>query len=276
MNRDDDTPAAPVDPLADALSARAKEKAEAPPPMEEGPWSALEQKSEPAAAPKPAAVPSTIGQPLPTSGGQATPSRPAGPRYGIIEAAEPLFHLVCRFNRAGRSNLSPPESVVREQIALTLEECETRFTDGRNGLDEQKLDRFRRPLNFFADFIIRNSALTCAFDWHARPLAHARYGEMAGDDVFFEEHQREMQTDDALATELLRLYHECMALGFSGAYQYEPQRVGDLMAATRAELRVEASVPSKIRTATSRRRRTHTPTSPSCRPATATGSSASS
>ena len=147
-----------------------------------------------------------------------------------------MFHLVCRFNRAGRSNLSPPESVVREQIALTLEECETRFTDGRNGLDEQKLDRFRRPLYFFADFIIRNSALTCAFDWHARPLAHARYGEMAGDDVFFEEHQREMQTDDALATELLRLYHECMALGFSGAYQYEPQRVGDLMAATRAEL----------------------------------------
>ncbi|MEM7807966.1 MAG: DotU family type IV/VI secretion system protein, partial [Planctomycetota bacterium] len=164
--------------------------------------------------------------------GPASTSR----RRSAIECAEPVFALLCQLNRAGRSQMSPPEELVRSQLEKAIATSVERFAQSLASADESTVERFRRPLVFFVDFSVRHSALQCAFDWNNRPLAQSLVGESSGDKAFFDELQRELQANDETSTQVLPLYHECMAFGFAGVYKGNLQQVGDLMSATRGEL----------------------------------------
>ena len=167
------------------------------------------------------------------------PKPPAGP-IDLVEASEPLFALICRLNRAARKGgLSTTPEQVRQQIRAALDASRRRYLANRpDPRDAQTAERqwakARKPLVFFADYQVRNSALPFAFDWH--DLAEEEFDEIVGDERFFKVVDADLAKETPTGLERLALYHECMGLGFHGMYASEPREVLDRMKQCRAAI----------------------------------------
>lgn len=159
----------------------------------------------------------------------------------LVEAAEPLFSLICRLNRAARKGQAPANAqVVRGQIRSAFAEVRKSYVEG-HGSDERASQHAERqwikavrPLVYFTDYQIRNSALPFAFDWH--DIAEEDFDELAGDEQFFKVFEADVAKDTPTAIERLALYHECLGLGFAGMYALEPAAVPEYMRQARARI----------------------------------------
>lgn len=229
-----------ADPLAAGRSPR---RAPAAPPEEEGAetdvWGAAAVAAPPPAVAQPSRKPAAVAR---TASRRAVV--PSGPPPTLVEAAEPVLQLVCRLNRAARKGGTvPPMSATRSQIRDAIEAAGQHYVDahfhasgdaGRRQAAAQ-WQKAREPLIYFVDYQLRNSALPYAFDW--RNLAEEEdFKGLAGDEEFFRHVSADLKKDSPTAMERLMLYHECMALGFLGMYQFEPEVVQQLTAKVRGRV----------------------------------------
>jgi len=154
----------------------------------------------------------------------------------LQELCDPLFQFICRLNRIGRSGGSIEKTQTRSEIKALLAEMRSKAAT-QPGLGEQ-FEKVRLPLTFFADSMIRNSAVPFAMDWE--PIA-AEDNEYAGDEKFFDLLQDTLNDRYPAATERLAIFYTCIGLGFTGICTGQPDQLRRRMMECAARLGKQVS-----------------------------------
>ena len=107
-------------------------------------------------------------------------------------------------------------------------------------------EQVEQPLVFFVDFIIKESSFSFARDW--QELAVDQWGEMAGDEKFFDLLEETYKDNSRAASERLSIFYTCMGLGFTGFYTGQPEylRKAMMQCATRMGDEMEVNEGSRI------------------------------
>jgi type VI protein secretion system component VasF len=135
----------------------------------------------------------------------------------LLDLCEPLFQYICRLNRSARKGGNYELSQVQSEIRGFLAEAKSKAV-GANLSDA--FDKIELPLIFFCDFMIKESVLPWAREWHE--LAFERH-EMAGDEKFFDLLEETLKDKSPSANERLSVFYTCMGLGFTGWYTGQPE-----------------------------------------------------
>lgn len=135
----------------------------------------------------------------------------------LLDLAEPLFQYICRLNRSARKGGNYELSQVQGEVKGFLAEARGKAIGANLG---QQWDQTELLLMFFADFMIKESALPWAREWHE--LAFERH-EMAGDEKFFDLLEETLKDRSPQANDRLAIFYACMGLGFSGWYTGQPE-----------------------------------------------------
>jgi len=135
----------------------------------------------------------------------------------LLDLCEPLFQYICRLNRSARKGGNYELSQVQSEIKGFLAEARSKAVGANLSEAYEKIEL---PLMFFCDFMIKESALPWAREWHE--LAFERH-EMAGDEKFFDLLEETLKDKSPSANERLAVFYTCMGLGFTGWYTGQPE-----------------------------------------------------
>lgn len=153
----------------------------------------------------------------PVSVGPPTRRRP------LLEHLEPLFLFICQQHRIARESKGGTMSIdaVREGIRRRIDDIETAAR--QDPLLRQHLDKLKDPIFWYVDstFGSPENAFPFRQQWNdARMGVYTGDGNLAGDDAFFDELDKELQMNpaDEAANERLAFYYTAIGLGFTGRY----------------------------------------------------------
>lgn len=138
----------------------------------------------------------------------------------LAELCAPVFDTLCRLHRLARRGASLELTQVRQQIEKTF----THIHEQALG-NQQLADQFSKvelPLMFFVDYLIKEGPFPFRDQW--QELAYQK-NELAGDEKFFDMLEETLADPSDAATERLKIYFTCMALGFNGCYASQPAQV---------------------------------------------------
>jgi type IV/VI secretion system ImpK/VasF family protein len=135
----------------------------------------------------------------------------------LLDLSEPLFQYICRLNRSARKGGNYELSQVQSEIRGFLAEAKGKAVGANLA---QQWNQTELLLMFFADFMIKESALPWAREW--KELAFERH-EMAGDEKFFDLLEETLKDQSPAANDRLAVFYVCMGLGFSGWYTGQPE-----------------------------------------------------
>lgn len=158
----------------------------------------------------------------------------------LVELCEPLFQFICRLSRLARKGGHASADEVRAQIKAMLADMRAKAS-ATPGLGAQ-FDRIELVLIFFADSMIRESALPFARQW--RDIAQER-NELAGDEKFFDLLEETLADKSEAATERLGVFYTCLGLGFTGWYNGQPEylrkKMSEILSRMRGRIDADAS-----------------------------------
>ncbi len=140
----------------------------------------------------------------------------------LPELCEPLFHYLCRLNRAARSGGSCEYAIVRAEIRTLLEKMKTTAAQSPE-LSEQH-EKIKDALTFFVDSMIVDGRLSISEQWHKERLAYD-FKELAGDEKFFDLLDAALADKNKSVTERLVVFYTCLGLGFQGFYAGKPEYI---------------------------------------------------
>ena len=135
----------------------------------------------------------------------------------LVDICDPLFQYVTRLNRLARKCGLVDAGQVRSEIRSLLAEIKMKC-DAIQGMGEQYA-KVRLPLIYFADFMVRDSALPFANSW--KSLAEEER-QLGGDQRFWELLDETLQDTSEQATQRLAVFYTCVGLGFTGLYIGQP------------------------------------------------------
>jgi len=136
----------------------------------------------------------------------------------LLELCEPLFQYVCRLNRSGRKGGNYEFNQVRAELKALLADLKAKSATQVDLVPQ--FDKIELPLLFFIDFMVKESALPFAHDW--KEFAFER-NELAGDEKFFDLLEETLKDATPAATERLKIFYQCIGLGFTGWYTGQPE-----------------------------------------------------
>jgi type VI secretion system protein ImpK len=149
----------------------------------------------------------------------------------LPELCEPLFQYVCRLRRSARMGCMLEMDQVRSDIKRIFSEIETNAsTSAELAVQYEKVEL---PLIFFIDFMIKESSLSFAADWHE--LARER-NELAGDEKFFDLLDADLAERGDAANQRLAIFYTCLGLGFTGVYAGQPDSIQRIMSKISARI----------------------------------------
>ncbi len=135
----------------------------------------------------------------------------------LLDLAEPLFQYICRLNRSAHKGGNYELSQVQSEVKGFLAEARGKAIAANLA---QQWEQTELLLMFFADFMIKESALPWARDWSE--LAFDRH-EMAGDEKFFDLLEETLKDRSPTANDRLAVFYVCIGLGFTGWYTGQPE-----------------------------------------------------
>lgn len=161
----------------------------------------------------------------------------------LAEICEPLFQYSCRLNRLARKGGLVDAGQVRTEIRSMLADMKLR-SDAAPGMAEQ-FARVRPALLFFADAMVRESALSFARGW--KSLAEEERLTDA-DQRFFQMLDDTLADPSDSATQRLTVFYECVGLGYTGMYAGRPDVLRRKMLEMAARIRgqMDADEAAKI------------------------------
>ncbi len=140
----------------------------------------------------------------------------------LLELCDPLFHYMCRLNRAARKGGGYDQQQVRSEVRGIFSDMQGKCVN-TPGLREQ-YEKVRQALVFFVDYTVRTSGLGFANDW--KPLAEEETPPIfAGEELYFDLLDEALKDRSEAATERLGVFYTCLGLGFMGMYDNEPETV---------------------------------------------------
>lgn len=160
----------------------------------------------------------------------------------LSEHCEPFFQYICRLNRSARKGASIDMTSVRSEILALLDKLE-KSASSRPELTTQ-FEKVKMPLIFFADYMIEESNLPFARDWHE---IQRDYNEHAGDEKFFDLLDETLKDRSAAANERLAVFYTCIGLGFQGFYQGQPEYLRKTMTEISGRIRDQMDLDDRAR-----------------------------
>ena len=141
----------------------------------------------------------------------------------LLDLYEDLFQYVGCLLRAAKTQTHPEMARVHSEIKELLDQAaRTASTDAPLA---SQVSRLELPLVFFVDDVIRNSRLRFASQWAEKGLAREK-NEAGGEERFFGEFlDPDLMNPDDEAAERLAVYYVCLALGFRGKFQAQPEKM---------------------------------------------------
>ena len=153
----------------------------------------------------------------------------------LIDICEPLFAYICRQNRALRQGSPVPGA---QQMRAEVDTLFKRMAAAASnaGLDKS-YDRIRLALIAFVDFMISNSTMPSAPEWHR--IAHELSPpEFALEEKFFHPLLDEtLASTDPEAIDQLEVFFTCLGLGFTGYYHDDPAKIQEYLGKLSVRLR---------------------------------------
>lgn len=161
----------------------------------------------------------------------------------LAEICEPLFQYCCRLNRLARKGGLVDAGQVRTELKSIFADMKLKG-DAAAGMAEL-FARVRPPLLFFADAMVRDSALSFARSW--KPLAEEEK-LTDPDQRFFQMLDETLADPSDSATQRLAIYYECVGLGYTGMYSGRPDVLKRKMLEMAARIRsqMDADEAAKI------------------------------
>ncbi len=164
----------------------------------------------------------------------------------LLELCDPLFQYICRLNRAGRKGGHVEFTTVRSEVLGLFDELKKRAAS-----DFKLASQFKAvemPLIFFVDSLISESKLPCARQWNPiKERLACKFGELAGDEKFFDLLDATLKDSGDEATERLTIFYTCIGLGFSGFYAGQPEYLRKKMQDIAPRIRGEMESDSQAR-----------------------------
>jgi type VI protein secretion system component VasF len=156
----------------------------------------------------------------------------------LLELCEPLLLKVCELNRMARLGLSQDYAEVVAEIGqaigqidreiqatpalaraagplVTLQEDKDSPRED-SAKDSRRVRQIVLVLTYFVDSMIASSKLKFAADWNQHRYATEKYGELSGDDRFFDFLTATLNDASEEAAERLTVFYVCLGLGFVG------------------------------------------------------------
>jgi len=146
----------------------------------------------------------------------------------LADMCEPVFTLVCRVSYAHRSGLPMDEHAVRAQVERTLADVRRQIESEPGGTS--RFEEVRLPLLYFIDFHM----VSIFPNW---PWLSAAESAIAPGSHFYDLLEEAMKDSSPEATERLRVFFRCLALGFTGECEGDAPRLGYLMRDLYARIR---------------------------------------
>ncbi len=154
----------------------------------------------------------------------------------LVEFCEPLFQVVCRYHRLGRTGVEVSLAKVKGDISAVLEDRAERARQDPHL--QNQWEQVEPPLVYFIDDLIGGSRLSIAEDWDYSGGLGSERGRLGGDEDFFRMLDDWLDDRSALATERLEVLLTCLALGFGGMHRHHPEELDRLIAQCRARVGV--------------------------------------
>lgn len=157
--------------------------------------------------------------PAPTS----MPAAPPAQKRPLIEHLEPLFLYVCQQHRIVKEAHGAPIQMdtVRAEIRKRIDAIDSaaRF----DPVLRQHYDKLKDPMYWYVDstFGSPNNGFPFRQKWNENRMGeYGVGGNLSGDDAFFDELEKELQSSptDEVANERLVFYYLAIGLGFTGCY----------------------------------------------------------
>ncbi len=139
----------------------------------------------------------------------------------LQELCEPVFQEICRLNRLVRKGGGSAADLPR--IIATIRSLFEK-TRGAASEDVGVLNQYievEKPLVYFVDFMISESALPWASEWPS--LEQEKFGELVGQLRFFEMLDETLADPSPAAADRLEIFYKCIGLGFTGFYANEQE-----------------------------------------------------
>jgi len=138
----------------------------------------------------------------------------------LVTLCEPIFQVVCRFNRMARKGSSSDYVTARSEVETILDRVAT--TARRDIALSEQYSKVELPLIFFLDSMISESALPFAAEWDRNRIANQRK-EFAGDQKFFDLLDETIAETRDGVEERLAIFYTCLGLGLTGWYTGQPE-----------------------------------------------------
>lgn len=165
-------------------------------------------------------TPPAAARPRPVEESLAVPPTAKRP---LLEHLKPLFLYVCEQHRLARERGASGASyeTVRQTVLAKIEAVERAAR--HDPVLRQHLDRLKEPVLWYLDYTFGSPDNSFPYrqTWNDNRLAdYGPEGNLAGDEAFFDELEKELENDpgDESANERLAFYYTAMGLGFTGCY----------------------------------------------------------
>ncbi|UCD74776.1 MAG: DotU family type IV/VI secretion system protein [Phycisphaerales bacterium] len=152
----------------------------------------------------------------------------------LYELCEPLLLYVCRLNRAARKGGSVEFREARGQIDGIFADIRAKAASVPGLASE--FAKVELAIIFFVDFMMAESRLPFASQWHENRLAFDR-NELAGDEKFFDILEETLAERGEAADERIAVLYTCLGLGFTGWYSDQPEFISSKMMECSARMR---------------------------------------
>ncbi len=152
----------------------------------------------------------------------------------LVELCEPLFQYVCLLNRSARKGSASAPNQVRAEILAILADIR------RKSAADPQLSKVFGPtevvLGYFADSMIRNSSLPFAKQWEDLGAVKGA-AKVDGEEKFFDLLDDALRDQTPAGVEQLRVFYNCIGLGFTGWYTGQPDLLRKRMFEISAKIR---------------------------------------
>lgn len=154
---------------------------------------------------------------------QYLPAAPPAAIRPLLEHLQPMFLYVCEQHRLKKDGILTEASyeTIRQKVLDKM--TAVNQAGNHDPVLRQHLDKLGEPILWFIDNIFSSPENDFPFlrKWNKDRLARAdKDGNFTGDDAFFDELGRELQTDprDESSNERLAFYYTAIGLGFTGRF----------------------------------------------------------
>ena len=138
----------------------------------------------------------------------------------LSDLCEPLFQEVCRINRMARKGGGADYDLGRTAAEFRTIFEKMKTTANADVSLSSQYHAVEKPLVYFADFMISESKLPWASNWHW--MEEEMFGELVGQQAFFELLEETLVDSAPAASDRLEIFYKCIGLGFTGFYVDDP------------------------------------------------------